>query len=407
MTKIPAFSLVAKALLGLSVVIQGSSTTLAQEVEDVQSVLSTQLQKATEEYELIGLAAAVIQDGNVIAKAASGLRRKSGDDPIRADDKFHIGSIGKSMTAMVIMRLFERGLLEVDAPISNYMPGYEFHEDWAGVTLAHLLVHTAGAPRDFPGSLFEKEVKPDRRIARDRAEALQSVLKKKVDAELGDEHAYSNVGYTLIGHIAELVTGKPWQALIREEVWDPLELTTAGFGPPKAGESGEQPWGHRPAFYRGELWGIPAVGPMWQRDPSNPKSDLPAIIRPAGLNHMNMSDLARYGYEYLAGRRGESELMRKESFEFLQSARIDIGGGLKYANGSMVFDEIGLIQTKNKHTYWATGWNTTFVGFIILLPDQNAVVTIATNDGRLTKATRSFYEIAEAVSSALPEPRGS
>ena len=62
----------------------------------------------------------------------------------------------------------------------------------------------------------------------------------------GEKYAYSNVGYTIAGAMAEKATGATWEDLVKREVFEPLELTGAGFGPPKSpDETLEQPRGHR------------------------------------------------------------------------------------------------------------------------------------------------------------------
>lgn len=375
-----------------------SNTANAEEQPTVQSILSTAISRANVENGLVGLAGAVMQDGHLIATAGAGMRRKSGSDPIQADDKFHVGSVGKSMTASVIMRLVERSLLDLDKPVAAYLPDYHHHPDWGSVSLAQLLIHTAGVRRDFPGSLFEQEPDAENRSAHRRSAAVRSILAEGLRSDPGDKHSYSNAGFTVIGHVAEVATGKRWSTLIREEIWNPLDLTSAGFGPPRDDGNGAQPWGHRPMIYRTELWGFPAIGPIREKDPSTPEADLTAMISPAGLYHMNMADLARFGYGLLKG-----ELLQKESIEFLLTGELDIGAGLKYTNGSMLFDTSQVIKTEDANTYWTTGWNSTFVGFLMILPDQKVALSLATNDGRFSKARLSFIEIAETVSSALRE----
>lgn len=378
-------------------------TVPAQSV-DMQSVLRKEFKESIEKNKITGIAGAVIHGGKVIARHGAGLRRLSGTDPIQADDKFHIGSVSKTTVALAIMRLVERGLLDLDEPISTYLDEYELQRNWRNVTLAQLLVHTSGAPRDFPGPLFEQHRKPADVIVNDRKEAIRTVLKNKPESEPGKKHAYSNVGYTLISHVAEQVTDKSWENLIRDEIFKPLQLSSVGFGPPLADASGEQPWGHRPTIYRIELWGLPSFGPMHEQDPNEPGSDLLMVNRPAGLFHMNMSDLARLGYEFLSGKRGESSIISKKSIEFLLTADTEIGRGIKHANGSLVLDSSGLISGSNSDAYWVTGWNTTFVGFMALYPEQDMVLALSSNDGRLSKVTKAFFRIAKAVSSTLAEP---
>jgi len=160
------------------------------------------------------------------------------------------------------MRLGERDLLDLDQPISVYLKGYNIHESWMSVTLRDLILHKAGVQRDFPGPIFQQAAESDDHIVVDRQEALRKVLAKKIDPAPGGLKSYSNVGFTLLGHIAEVVTGNSWEVILRDEIWNPLALTSAGFGPPRSENSKEQPQGHRPLLYKVELWGIPSIGPV-------------------------------------------------------------------------------------------------------------------------------------------------
>src|SRR5690606_7475590 len=95
----------------------------------------------------------------------------------------------------------------------------------------------------------------------------------------GEKHAYSNVGYTIAGAMAEKVTGVSWEDLVRREVFEPLRLAGSGFGPPASSdETLEQPRGHRPVLLR---WKV-AV---------DDKADNTPIMGPAGTVHMTLTDL--------------------------------------------------------------------------------------------------------------------
>ena len=91
----------------------------------------------------------------------------------------------------------------------------------------------------------------------------------------GEKYEYSNVGYTIAGAMAEKVTGATWEDLVKREVFEPLELTEAGFGPPKsADETLEQPRGHRKVL----------AGKVSVDD----EADNTPIMGPAGTVHMTL-----------------------------------------------------------------------------------------------------------------------
>ena len=112
----------------------------------------------------------------------------------------------------------------------------------------------------------------------------------------GERFAYSNVGYTIVGHIAETVADKPYEVLFQHRVFAPLMLTSAGFGPPQGDGPNQQPLGHvvRLRWFRSAM------------DPFTTRADNSPVMTPAGGVHMTIGDLARYGSVHLEGESGTS-----------------------------------------------------------------------------------------------------
>src|SRR5437016_765830 len=204
--------------------------------------LITELRK---EKKLVGLAAMVMVDGQVMASAAQGQRKKGSGVPIELGDRWHLGSITKPITAMMIARLVELGLMKWTDTIGERFPDASIHEDWKSVTLQQLLTHTSGAPANF--SLRVKLKKPalGPECTQERRKAVLEVIAEKPAHPPGEKYAYSNVGYTIAGAMAETATGVSWEDLVEREVFKPLELSDAGFGPPKSPSATlDQPRGH-------------------------------------------------------------------------------------------------------------------------------------------------------------------
>src|SRR5205823_7170318 len=108
--------------------------------------LITDLRK---EKKVVGLAAMVMVDGQVVASAAHGERKKGSGVPIELGDRWHLGSITKSITATMIARLVESGQMQWTDTVGERFPDASIHEDWKSVTLQQLLTHTSGAPANF------------------------------------------------------------------------------------------------------------------------------------------------------------------------------------------------------------------------------------------------------------------
>ena len=157
---------------------------------------------------LVGLAARVMVDGQVMASAADGERKKGSGVPNDLGDRWHLGSITKSITATMIARLVESGQMQWSDSIGGRFSELSIHEDWKPVTLRQLLTHTACAPANF--SFWVRLIRPSLgpECTRKRREAVMHVIAQKPAHPRGEKYAYSNVGFTIAGAMAETATGR-------------------------------------------------------------------------------------------------------------------------------------------------------------------------------------------------------
>ncbi|HZS94888.1 MAG TPA: serine hydrolase [Chloroflexota bacterium] len=142
--------------------------------------------------------------------------------PVTGDTLFQIGSITKTFTATTIMRLVDRGELDLDVPIRTYLPDFEFAGDAAAtITTRHLLQHSSG----IEGDLFQDTGRGDDALAGyvSRMRTFPPV------APVGALFSYSNGGFTLAGRLIEVVTGQVYETAVRELLLDPLGLTDSSF----------------------------------------------------------------------------------------------------------------------------------------------------------------------------------
>lgn len=218
----------------------------------------------------------------------AGTRRQGGTERVTADDLWHLGSCTKSMTATLIALLVTRGDLRWETPIGDQLPeipdGLDL--DLLGVSLVELLCHRAGLAPTPDSSIVARIVDSGLPIVEQRARfTLAALARPPVNAPRGTP-LYSNAGFIVAGHLAEIATGKSWEELMRSLLFDPLGLASAGFGPPGVAGPGDQPRGHTDA-------GEP-VEP-------GPEADNPPLLGPAGTVHMNLADWARYVQLHLRG----------------------------------------------------------------------------------------------------------
>ncbi|HEY8977986.1 MAG TPA: serine hydrolase domain-containing protein [Streptomyces sp.] len=177
------------------------------------------------------LVAAVVRGGKVVWEGSRTSVDGHGPD---GNVQYRIGSITKTFTAVLVMRLRDEGLLDLGDPLEKHLPGTGVGE----VTVAELLAHTGGLAAESPGPWWERtpgELRP----------GLADVLGERPSLHpSGRRFHYSNPGYTLLGALVEKVRGAPWEDVLRREVLEPLGLDRTGARPemPYAGGWAVHPW---------------------------------------------------------------------------------------------------------------------------------------------------------------------
>ncbi|MEU3732232.1 serine hydrolase domain-containing protein [Streptomyces sp. NPDC033538] len=177
------------------------------------------------------LVAAVVRDGHAVWHGAR--TSVEGHGP-NENVQYRIGSITKTFTAVLVLRLRDEGVLDLGDPLEKHLPGTGAGE----ATIAELLAHSGGLAAESPGPWWERtpgSLRPE----------LADVLgKQPLLHPAGRRHHYSNPGYTLLGALVEKLRGAPWEEVLRREVLEPLGLDRTSGRPlmPHAGGWAVHPW---------------------------------------------------------------------------------------------------------------------------------------------------------------------
>lgn len=259
-------------------------------------------------YDLPAVAAAVASKGKVIASGAVGTRRAGEKIPVTVEDRFHLGSDTKAMTALLAAMLVEEGKLQWDSTVAGVFPELVENMDpgLRRVTLEQLLSHTSGIPSDSEEfmKLLGLALLQDGNLDELRHWLVREWGRFPLASEPGSKFAYSNMGYTMVGSMIERATGRTWDELLTERIFVPLKLRTAGLGPQASLGKIDAPLGH--SVVDGRARAVLA----------GPNGDGPPIIGPAGIAHMSILDFARWaGWNAGEGKRQpylvKPETMRK------------------------------------------------------------------------------------------------
>lgn len=298
-------------------------------------------------YQMRGAQAVILCDG---------FRSAEADRTVTAEDKCHWGSITKSMTATVAARLVEAGKIRWESTVGDVLGQKgRIRDAYKPVTLLHLLSHRAGLQPNLPMPvllLYTRDELPDARA--ERLRYALSALDQEPQAPLGQQMIYSNNGYIIAGAMLEAVTGQPWEKLIPAELFNPLNLKSAGFGAPGTLGQIDQPLGHAVQGDRR----VPAkAGP-------GGINDNPTALGPAGRVHMSVGDILTY----LAAHRDQPDgYLKPESWKTLHTP--PFGGD--YALGWMV---------RPDGTLWHNGSNTLWYAEVMFNATTGVVAAAAAND---------------------------
>lgn len=317
------------------------------------------------------LVAAVVRGGRAVWHGARTSVDGHGPDE---NVQYRIGSITKTFTAVLVLRLRDEGLLDLGDPLEKHLPGTGAGE----ATIAELLAHTAGLAAESPAPWWERtpgSLRPE----------LSDVLGEQPFLHpVGRRHHYSNPGYTLLGALVEELRGAPWEVVLRREVLEPLGLDRTS-GEPQAPHAGG--------------W---AVHPWADVMLPEPLEDL-GRMAPAGQLWSTTGDLARFAVFLVAGddRVLSAESLREMRTPAAPAEPADVLDGSTYGLG---------LQIQRRDGRLLVGHGGSLPGFLASLTisvDDDVAAVVLTNctSGPLVSTVGAdLVRIVAEAEPRIPEP---
>jgi CubicO group peptidase (beta-lactamase class C family) len=180
---------------------------------------------------VVGASVVLMKSGRVVARYNTGQANQAANVPVDSLTIFHWGSITKSLTAISIMQLRDRGKLSLDDKIVRWVPELRaIHDPWNmidSITIRMLLSHTAG----FQGGTWPwgngKPWEPFEPTTWNQLVAMMPY--SELVFKPGSRYGYSNPGFVYLARVIEAITGDPWDAYVQKNIFAPLELTRSYF----------------------------------------------------------------------------------------------------------------------------------------------------------------------------------
>ncbi len=181
---------------------------------------------------IVGASALVLRDGKILAQHEHGWADREQGKPVTERTIFHYGSITKTLTAIAIMQLRDRGRLSLDDHVTEYIPELRrVHNPYGSmdaITIRMLLSHSAG----FQNPTWPyKQGKPWEPFEPTTWEQLVAMMPyQELQFAPGSRFGYSNPGFIYLARIVEQLTGDPWETYVQKNIFSPLGLTRSYFG---------------------------------------------------------------------------------------------------------------------------------------------------------------------------------
>jgi CubicO group peptidase (beta-lactamase class C family) len=313
----------------------------------------------------------VAEQGQVVVKKGYGFANMEWSIPNTPDTKFRLGSLTKQFTAALILQLAEQGKIDLNAPLSRYLPAYP-KKAGDKITIHQLLNHTSG----IPGYTELPDYGPRSREVATPDAFIERFSKLDLLFEPGTKFSYNNSAYFLLGLIAEKVTGQTYELLLRDRILGPADMQDSGY------DSTVPLLSKRASGYDASLSGYRNTSFL---DMGQPYS--------AGSLYSTVEDLLKWD----AALRGDKVLSKASKGKMYKP------GLSHYGYGVYIHERAG--TTTIVHTGSVNGFNA------ILLRDlePSRVIAILNNTGPapLERMAEGIRSILEGRSATAPKPRSS
>ena len=347
--------------------------------------IETAIKQAMLEGHIPSMTVAVVKDDRVIWTNGYGYANMWARTPAVPSTIYVIGSTFKAMSTVALLRQMERGKFSLDDPVNQYLRYFRIRNEIPErpITFRHLLTHTSGLPPDFtPYPVWGDESPPP------IEEYLAASL--RVESAPEEKVVYSNMAYTLVGYLVQVLTGEEFRKHIKQQIFKPLEMSSTAF---------------EPTPEMTERLAVPYIV-----DPNTgslvPTERLRATEWPAGIVYGTVLDMANWllvnlnegtfkGHHLVDAE--TLELMHTRQYDALKGRISDLWGGEEAGYGLTWWTEV-----RGEAQYFAhSGSVPGFTAFLQGNKDQRLGVAILSNGN---SAHKHLIKLADRIMAVLASP---
>ncbi|MGA9626641.1 MAG: serine hydrolase [Bryobacteraceae bacterium] len=339
---------------------------VAAAVCPAQDYVDRVVARARHEFDVPGIAVAIVKDGNVVLAKGYGVRKLGEPAPVTAHSLFRIASNTKAFTAAALAMLVDEGKLRWDDAVIQHMPAFQMYDPYVTreITVRDLLVHRSGLGLGAGDLMFF----PPTDLSRE--EIIRRLRFVKPATSFRSRYAYDNLLYLVAGQLIPAITGKSWDSFVKERIFTPLGMTSTNTSTPALKAASDVAIPHSKASGKLE--------PLPHEDVDN--------NAPAGAINSCVADLAKWvTVELNRGDMGSARLFSKAQSKEMWSPQTIIPIGAPGALGALApnFSAYGLGWRLNdyrgKKIVSHTGGLAGYVSRVTMVPDLKLGVVVLTN----------------------------
>ncbi len=350
--------------------------------------LDAWIEEQRKAFEVPGLAVAVVQDGKSVLSQGFGLRDVAAGLPVTPDTGFAIASVTKAFTAATVGALVDDGLVEWDRPVREYVPNFQMFDHVATecMTSRDLLCHRSGLPRHDVIWYGRSDIS--------RAEIVKTLRHLQPSKPFRSTWQYNNLMFVTAGHLCEVLTGRSWEELVRERIFERAGMSSSTFSYTDSGELGEVslPYARR----KGDVTLVPYVVS-------------PEVCGPAGSIYSTLADLTSWLRVNLeGGSLGPQEVLSEDTVRQMHAPQMVMSPQAFFPEVHDTAYGLGWqIGNYRGHKMVHHGGNIDgFTSLVTMLPDDGIGVAFLSNKGVTLLRAALAYHVFDELLGLDPLPWG-
>lgn len=322
----------------------------------LDATLTPFINEVMQAYDLPGFAIGIVKDNEIVYARGFGYKNIDTKKPVTTTTLFHLASISKPFVATAIMQLVEQGKIDLEAPVTAYLPYFKLDDErYANITIQQMLSHISGMPdvQDYEWNNPQYDEGALERYVR-------SLVDEKMRFDPGKKYAYSNMAFECLGDVIAKVSGMSFADYEKKYILDPAGMKESTFLKPE----------HLPENWAsGHLRTIRTLA--WDGYPYN------RMHGPSSTLHSNAIEMCNWAIINMKrGSYAGQKILEPASYDLLWKPWFKIGGedsdnavGLSWFLGSR----------RGEKTISHTGGDTGFNSYLILMPERFSAVVVLCN----------------------------